>query len=56
MKIKRPESTLLAEKKYRNQPHVKQYQKEYGRLYRAFQKGEISLEEFEMLKPRLYGK
>lgn len=43
--------TLLTEKKYRNKPETKAYQKEYGKYYRMLQKGEITLAEFEALKP-----
>lgn len=41
-----------SERKYRNKPERKEYQRVYGMLYRAFLRGELTLEEFNKLKPK----
>jgi hypothetical protein len=48
----RKEKYKETEKNYRNRPETKSYQREYGKLYRAFIKGELTLEEFDKLKPK----
>jgi hypothetical protein len=48
----RKEKYKITEANYRNRPETKSYQREYGKLYRSFIKGELTLEEFDKLKPK----
>lgn len=50
---KRNTKTLDIERKYRNRVEVKEYQKRYRTLYQQLKNNEISLDEFEALKPKM---
>jgi len=50
--MKKYEKYKETEKVYRNRADVKAYQKEYQKYYRMFCKYEISLDEFNALKPK----